>query len=109
MELESIFWEIDDFCCCFEPMFQAHLIPSQAKRRIRLSQLCLSEIMTIVVYFHHSSYRNFKHFYLEHILKHYRSEFPQLVNYQRFVELIPSSLLPGSSVHRMQNPRLKSS
>jgi hypothetical protein len=94
MELESIFCEIDDFCCCFEPIFQAHLIPSQVKRRIRLSQLCLSEIMTIVVYFHHSSYRNFKHYYLEHILKHCRSEFPQLVSYQRFVELIPSSLLP---------------
>ena len=94
MELEAIFWEIDDFCRSFEPMFQTHLVPSQVKKRIRPSKLCLSEILTIVVNFHQSSYRNFKHYYLKHILKHCRSEFPQLVTYQRFVELMPSSLIP---------------
>ena len=94
MELETIFWEIDDFCRSFEPMFQTHLVPSQVKKRIRPSKLCLSEILTIVVNFHQSSYRNFKHYYLKHILKHCRSEFPQLVSYQRFVELMPSSLIP---------------
>lgn len=94
MELETVFWEIDDFCRYFEPMFQSHLVPSQVNKRIRASQLCLSEVMTIIVWFHRSSYRNFKHYYLKHILKHCRSEFPQLVSYQRFVELIPSSLIP---------------
>jgi hypothetical protein len=67
MELETIFCEIDDFCTYFEPIFQAQLIPSQIKKRIRPSRLCLSEIMTIIVYFHRSSYRNFKDYYLKHI------------------------------------------
>jgi hypothetical protein len=70
MELETIFWEIDDFCRYFDPRFQAHLVPAQVKKRIRPSQLCLREVMTIIVWFHRSSYRHFKHYYLKPILKH---------------------------------------
>ncbi len=32
-------------------------------------------------------------FYLNHVLTHWRGEFPQLVSYNRFVELIPWSLM----------------
>ncbi|MDP5015824.1 MAG: IS982 family transposase [Dolichospermum sp.] len=94
MELETIFWEIDDFCRYFEPIFQAQLIPSESKKRIRSSQLCLSEIMTIIVYFHGSSYRNFKDYYQKHIRKYCQNEFPKLVSYQRFIELMPNALMP---------------
>jgi hypothetical protein len=45
--------------------------------------------MTIVVYFHHSSYRNFKHFYQEHILKHCQSEFPPLRFDENELENLP--------------------
>lgn len=62
-------------------------------KRKRKTRLCLSEIATIIIYFHCSSYRNFKHYYLKQILKHYRSEFPNLVSYNRFVELMPSALM----------------
>jgi hypothetical protein len=94
MELETIFWEIDDFCRYFEPIFQAQLIPSERKKRIRPSQLCLSEIMTIIIYFHGSSYRNFKDYYQKHIRKYCQNEFPKLVSYQRFIELMPNALMP---------------
>ncbi|MEA5551947.1 IS982 family transposase [Anabaena cylindrica UHCC 0172] len=94
MELETIFCEIDDFCNYFEPIFQAQLIPSQIKKRIRPSQFCLSEIMTIIVYFHRSSYRNFKDYYVKHICKYCQGDFPKLVSYQRFIELMPNSLIP---------------
>jgi hypothetical protein len=94
MEIESLFCQIDDFCQVFEPIFESHILPQKNVKRKRKTRLCLSEIATIIVYFHCSSYRNFKDYYLKHILKHCRSEFPNLVSYNRFVELMPSALMP---------------
>jgi len=37
----------------------------------------MSEIMTILIHFHQSNYRNF---YLEHVVTHLRNEFPGLVS-----------------------------
>jgi transposase len=66
---------------------------SQGKRGPKCG-LTASEIMTILIYFHMSHYRNFKHFYLEHVQRYLRPEFPGLVSYNRFVELTPM-VLPG--------------
>ena len=52
----------------------------------------MSEVMTILIHFHQSHYRNFKAYYRQHLCRHLRSEFPGLVSYTRFVELIPSAL-----------------
>lgn len=64
------------------------------KQRHRARQLCLSEIMTIVIHFHQSHYRDFKTYYIEHVQKHLQGEFPHLVSYQRFVELMSSAVVP---------------
>jgi transposase len=56
--------------------------------------LILSEIMTIIVWFQQSSYRTFKDYYLKEVCQHLRSEFPNLVSYNRFVELMPTALVP---------------
>lgn len=56
--------------------------------------MCPSEIMTIVILFQQSHYRTFKAFYTEHVQQHLRAEFPHLVSYSRFVELMPSVLVP---------------
>jgi hypothetical protein len=37
--------------------------------------LCLSEVMTIIVLFHSSGYRNFKTYYTQHVLKHMAGAF----------------------------------
>lgn len=50
--------------------------------------------MTIVVGFHQQQYRNFKAYYCQHVSVHWRLAFPGLVSYQRFVEWLPSTLLP---------------
>ena len=63
-------------------------------KRQRRGQLAESEIMTILIHFHQSHYRDFKAFYTRHVLVHLRSEFPGLVSYNRFVQLIPSVLFP---------------
>lgn len=72
MELEKLFCEIDDFCVIFEENFKSKVIASQKQKRERKSQLCLSEVMTIIIYFHHSNYRNFKSYYQDNLLKHYQ-------------------------------------
>jgi hypothetical protein len=74
MDILPLFCDIDDFCLLFEPHW--------------------SEVMTIIVLFHASSYRNFKAYYTEQVMKHYAGAFPRLVSYNRFVELMPLALVP---------------
>ena len=91
--LEELFCHIDDFCQVFEPQWQATLVGTGLKRR-RARSMSLSEIMTILVSFHQQSYRNFKHFYQKHVCRYWRGEFPGLPSYQRFIDWIPSTLMP---------------
>lgn len=92
MKMLPLFCDIDDFCLLFAPHWQARLLDT--RQRQRASTLCLSEVMTIIVLFHSSSYRNFKAYYTEQVMKHYAGAFPRLVSYNRFVELMPSALVP---------------
>jgi hypothetical protein len=47
----------------------------------------MSEVMTIMVWFHQQQYRTLKDFSTKHVMLHLRSEFPTLPSYNRFVEL----------------------
>jgi len=94
MDIVSVFCHIDDFCRQFEPAWRRHLLASTGKKRNRPSGLSLSEIMTILVLFHDPHYRTFKHFYLRQVREHWQAEFPALPSYSRFVELIPTALIP---------------
>ena len=92
--LLDLFVCVDDFCQSFLPVLEQHLLTSGVIQRRRERSLSISEVMTIVIHFHQSHYRNFKAHYCEHVLLHLRSEFPGLVSYTRFVEFMPSVLLP---------------
>jgi hypothetical protein len=92
-KVTEIFCVIDDFCIDFVPNFQSFLIGVH-KERNKPSKLSLSEVMTIQVLFHISGYRNFKTFYNGYVRHHLRSWFPNLVSYNRMVELCSSSLIP---------------
>src|SRR5437588_205863 len=94
VDIVALFCDLDDFCQPFLPTWQKRLLPSPGPHRHRASRLSLSEIMTILVFFHASHYRTFKHFYLGSVLPGKRAEFPGLPSYTRFVELIPLTLLP---------------
>lgn len=87
------FCAIDDFCQEFIPIWQAQLISSGVRKRRRTSRLSVSEIMTLLIYFHQSHYRDFKAFYL-YMMNDHRKEFPHLVSYSRFVELQACALIP---------------
>ena len=56
MKLITLFCEIDDFCIDFESQFNSKVISYCSQKRKSKSRLCLSEIMTIIVYFHQSNY-----------------------------------------------------
>lgn len=97
MSLLELFVSVDDFCQTFLPFWERKLIADGSKKRLRVGQLRVSEIMTILIHFHQSHYRNFKAYYTEHVCMHLRGEFPNLVSYERFVVLTPSVLGPLSA------------
>lgn len=94
MSLVELFVDVDDFCIRFETWLNQQQLGNNQRKRGPKCSLTASEIMTILIYFHMSHYRNFKHYYLEHVQRYLRPEFPGLVSYNRFVELMPM-VLPG--------------
>jgi transposase len=97
MSLLALFCAVDDFWNAFAPGWHQTLLATGQIKRQRSGQLAASEIMTILIQFHQSHYRDFKAFYTEHVLTHLRAEFPGVVSYSRFVDLIPSVLAPLSA------------
>jgi hypothetical protein len=92
----EIFCIADDFYKEYELEIQKRtaLTTNELKTRNRASQLSQSEIMTILVGFHYGTFRNFKHYYLFYIKQHLKSEFPNAVSYNRFIELQARVLIP---------------
>lgn len=94
MSLLEMFCEIDDFWQEFKPWWESQLVAESSRHRRRESNLTMSEIMVIMVMFHQSGYRTFKGFYIHHVCQHLQSAFPDLVSYNRFVELQQRCLVP---------------
>lgn len=94
MSVLELFCHIDDFCQRYSPTWEQMLLESGRKRRRRARSLWMSEVMTIVVHFHQQRYRDFKTYYTRYVQTHLRSEFPNLVSYNRFVEFLPAILVP---------------
>src|SRR5574344_1284 len=85
----------DDFMQLFSAELDKRTISNTHPTRAgRKSIMRDSEIITILVLFHLKGYRCLKHFYTEYVTKHMRDIFPNLVSYNRFVELQKSMMLP---------------
>ena len=89
-----MYCDVDDFCRLFLPLWERQLLEAGARQRLRPSALSASEVMTIVIAFQLSGYRNFKHFYINYVGRYHRDAFPSLVSYSRFVDLMPCVLVP---------------
>ena len=89
-----LFCSVDDFWSTFEQQWQAHLLTSARRQRLRKGNMHPSEIMTILILFHQSGYRTFKGFYVGYVCQHLRGEFPTLLSYERFVSWMPLMLVP---------------
>lgn len=90
--MTELFCTVDDFCKTLPADFEnKNRIPNRDTRR-RLGKMWISEIMTILILFQQSGYRNFKTYYLEYVRRHLQPEFPNLISYPRFVYLMPRAL-----------------
>jgi hypothetical protein len=92
----EIFCNVDDFCENYDQVINSRLLneDNHVHRRKRTSTMSVSEVITIMIYFHFGCFRNFKHFYLFHIKAHMTDYFPNTVSYNRFVELMQKSVVP---------------
>lgn len=92
--LTELYIDVDDFLKIFLPEFKKRLISDGQIRRNRATQMSESEIMTLLIYFQRSKYKDFKAFYLCHVCHRLRKEFPKLLSYERFINLIPRVFIP---------------
>ena len=92
MSLDELFCHVDDFCLATEKWVAQQALPQPTRRRGPKPKLSVSEVMTIIIWFHMSHYRDFKNYYKDHVCQYLGAEFPDLVSYSRFVELKPAAL-----------------
>ena len=89
----AIFCCLDDFAQTFEDWEHHNLIPTGRKRR-RSGKLCLGEMLFIMVLFHLSPFKDFKHFWHYGVEQKYRDYFGDIPSYGRFVSLMPRLFIP---------------
>ncbi|MBQ0138269.1 MAG: IS982 family transposase [Kurthia sp.] len=94
--ITELFCILDDFCKIFDESLEKSLIAHQ-NQQTQKSALSLSEVMTIVILFHQSGFRFFKYFYCQMIIPFWKSAFPKLLSYNRFIEIMPRCLQALSS------------
>ena len=94
-KVTELFFMADEFCKFFDCMMARYTLKNAGKRPYhRETTLSKAEIMLIIILFHDSGYRCFKHFYLDYVCKHLRHLFPKVVSYNRFVELEREVAIP---------------
>ena len=95
-KVTEIFYLVDEFCIEFTKLTSEHSLKENNGKKTRKRKFTMSdsEVITILILFHIKSYRNFKHFYINHVQKNMVSEFPRTVSYNRFVELKEKVTLP---------------
>ena len=82
--LEIFIWT-DDFVKAVDGL----LLPAHTGQRRRQPGLSMSEMMTILIFYHHSGYKCFEYYYERCVLTDLRTHFPLAPSYARFVYLIP--------------------
>ena len=93
LSITALFCCLSDFADAFEEWERHRLIPSQRQRR-REGKLSLGEMLFIMVLFHLSPFKDFKHFWLYGVEQKYRDCFGDLPSYARFVALMPRLFTP---------------
>lgn len=91
-KLIQIFCDCDDFYKKYEQwqQFRQQINP---RTPTRVPDLSLSEMMCILIMYHHSGMKCFQYYYNEMVLKSMRTYFPQAPCYGRFLQLIPRCTL----------------
>jgi len=93
-KLDEIYCDVDDFCQHFMPEWEKQLLSDGRRKRRRAGRMQTSEIMTVIIMFHQSNYRDFKNYYKGFVARFYADAFPSLLSYTRFLEVMPNVLVP---------------
>ena len=93
-KLVEIFCDVDDFCKVFIPQWELQQLADGTRKRQRKGRMTPSEIMSIIILFHMSHHRDFKNYYIGYISNFYKADYPNLLSYTRFLEVMPSVLIP---------------
>tara|TARA_B110000014_G_C19989540_1_gene512524 strand:+ start:80 stop:964 length:885 start_codon:yes stop_codon:yes gene_type:complete len=93
-KLVEIFCDVDDFCKVFIPQWELQLLADGTRKGQRKGRMTPSEIMSIIILFHMSHHRDFKNYYIGYISNFYKNDYPNLLSYTRFLEVMPSVLIP---------------
>lgn len=88
--LTELFVEVCEFIKTFSPIFEKYLVGEKRQRPFCRLDIC--EIITIMIAFQMIGGQNFKQFYNDIIMQFHRKEFPDLVSYQRFIEIAPMAV-----------------
>jgi len=92
-DLTALFCSVDDFWKDFEAHWNKSLLGNSKPVTGPHPELSTSEMMTIVILFHQSNFRTFKHFYF-FVCQHLSKEFPKLISYNRFVHIKKQLFVP---------------
>lgn len=90
-KVTEIFCLVDEFTANFHNSTKAFILGNPSKRPPTMSS---SEVISIIILFHLSGFRCFKHFYIFYVQKHMLDDYPKTVSYNRFTELMQSNILP---------------
>ena len=93
MEQIAIFCDTDDFCRAYEEYCRNKLLMDK-EEVVPRTRMSLSEIMTILIMYHLSGYKTFKWYYTKYVMIHHRKDYPDIVSYNRFVEIMKFALVP---------------
>jgi hypothetical protein len=88
------FVRTDDFCKVFEKVWRTRQLADGKRHRHRSTRLSQAEVMTILILYHQSGYKNLKALYLQEIVRRHHLDFRSLTSYNRFVELQRRCVMP---------------
>jgi len=94
MILTNIFYHVDNFCRDLTKILDTRIISSTKSDVYEFidCKMPLQDVMTILIYFHRSGYRNFKRYY--HDCADLYGAFNYRLSYTRFVEIIRHTIFP---------------
>lgn len=97
--LDEIYYEVDEFNQLYLEKIAGFASTINWYPKRKLGCMSMSEIMTILIFYHYSHYKNFKQYYEQYVCKDLKRDFPVLVSYDRFIWYIPMAFLPMMCFH----------
>ena len=90
-KLIEIFVTVDDFCHALDQWLVEHPDSEFIKPRFE-GIMHLSEILTIIIFYHYSGYKCFQYYYEQQVQLELLTYFPRQVSYKRFLQLISKAV-----------------